>query len=50
LCRHSRCVTHPTQVTAMKDLWNEVIEYHDVYLPGVTTNISEASHSYHSPP
>jgi hypothetical protein len=32
----------------MKELWSELVNYHNFYLPGVTTNLSVASHSYTS--
>jgi len=34
----------------MKELWSELVDYHDFYLPGVTTNMSEASHLYANQP
>jgi hypothetical protein len=33
-------------VEAMKQLWSELVDYHNFYLPGVTTNMSKASHLY----
>jgi hypothetical protein len=46
-CSWQKYVTNPVQVSAMKDLWQDIIDdYAPYYLAGVTTNMSEASHSY----
>jgi hypothetical protein len=44
--RNQKPVKHEEQVKAMTELWHSIVEYHDVYMPGITTNMSEASHSY----
>jgi hypothetical protein len=39
-------IKNECQVEAMKQLWSELVDYHDFYLHGVMTNMSEASHFY----
>ncbi|ELR17692.1 uncharacterized protein ACA1_064790 [Acanthamoeba castellanii str. Neff] len=46
----TRPIKNEDQVEAMKELWSELVDYHDFYLPGVTTNMSEASHLYANQP
>jgi hypothetical protein len=45
-CSKTRPIKNKDQVEAMKELWSELVDYHDFYLPGVTTNC----HSYTNQP
>jgi hypothetical protein len=38
---HNKDTPNPSRMNA---LWSELVDYHNFYLPGVTTNMSEASH------
>ncbi len=49
-CSKTRPIKNEDQVEAMKELWSKLVDYHNFYLPGVTTNMSKASHLYANQP